>query len=235
MFKSFIFWIFDNGLSVIAGAIFVACAFLAYDIHTATDNFAHVYRDYAVVAGSSDTAAYVPSAENNPIRSEMNTVLANILQGKLTPAERLALAKRGLELLAISVKQIDAINARLDATNAAAERMNASSDFVSNLFSKGLPQKIVALAHDRSNAISDIRAYSYRADFDTQRIFQHIVETKGVLSDTYVAELNNNIPAEEEAFNLRTNRYTDLQDIGSEIQRDFADFSKRFSTQTPGE
>ena len=164
----------------------------------------------------------------NSIRKELNNLLIQVLGKEMPNAERLALAKRGLELLVGSDAQVAAMTPKKDDTDTAIVRMEVSAGFISNMFSKGLPKKIVALAKDRSAAISDIRAYSYRADFETRKIFQHVVDEKGALPSSYVNELNNLVPAKEEEFNQRTNRYSDLQVLADEIDQTFADFAKRF-------
>ncbi len=226
---TFFSWIKGYRLSLITVGVFAVLALAGFHIRDSTDRFARAYREYAVVANLADTSAFIPGAVNNPVRIQVNTILTQVLADKMIDARRLELSKQGLDILTYSQKQIDAINAKLDASDAAVAEMNASADFVSDMFSKGLPDKIVGLARERHDAISDIRAYSYRADAATQKIFEHLIMSKGVLSNAYVTELNNEIPAEEGNFNKRTNRYNDLQDIGNEIQQDFTEFSKRFS------
>jgi hypothetical protein len=228
-------WTYRNRVSVIAVAVFAVCALLAYHIHTSADNFARAYRDYAVLANTSDLGAIVPGAANNPVRVQINDVLTQVLANKMTDRERLALSEEGVNLLTYSENQIDAISPKLDATDASAKNMAASTDFITSVFAKGLPEKIIALTKARSGAISDIRAYSYRADFDTKKIFEHIVSEKGALPYSYVQELNSDIPAEEEQFNSRQNRYNDLQNTVSEIKDDFSEFASRFSIKNAGE
>jgi|GEM_PF-1617368 len=235
MLDSFLSWFARNRLSIAVVVVFAALALLAYHIHISTDRFAQKYRDYAVLANVSDIGADVPGAQNNPVRMQINDALTQVLANKMTDAQRLALAQHGLELLTFSNKQIDAISPKLDAADASAKEMAASVDFVTSTFAKGLPQKIINEAKERSAAIKDIRAYSYRANADTIRIFEHIVDDKGALPNSYIAELNSSIPAEEQNFNDRQNRYYDLQNIGDEIKLDFADFAKRFSIKNTGE
>lgn len=223
-------WIYENLPSLLAVGIFSLLAFLSYDIHTSSQSFERAYREYAVLAAESDASAYLPGAGNNPIRIELNSALIQILgNSEITSAKRLELSRRGLELTQGLERQVDAITPTLEAADEAAEHMNATSDFVSNIFAKGIPRHIVELAQERHNAISDIRAYSYRADSETRKILERIVKENGVLKDSYVQELNNLIPAQEEEFNMRTNRYSDLQNTGEQIQQSFLDFIRRFS------
>jgi len=235
MLDAVVSWFERNRLSIVVVGIFAALALFAYHIHVSTDKFAQAYRDYAVAANISDLGALVPGAANNPVRMQINDILTQVLANKMSDAQRLALSKQGLNLLTYSKNQIDAMTPKSDASDAAEKKMEDSTDFITSTFSNGLPQKIITLAKERHAAISDIRAYSYRADADTQRIFEHIVNDNGALPDSYIQELNNDEPAEEAQFSDRQNRYYDLQNISGEIQQGFADFSKRFSIKNSGE
>jgi hypothetical protein len=221
--------ILANSLPIGVVVFFLCAAILGYHIHVSTERFDHAYRNYAVAAGAADAAAYLPAAGNNPVRQDLNNVLIQALgNSKLSDQERLEHARDGLELVGQLDKQVDAITHGLEAADIAAQEMNASSDILSNIFAKGLPQKIVGLAHRRHDAISDIRAYSYRADSQARQIFERIAQENGVLSQNYIRELNNLVPAQEEEFNQRTNRYSDLQAIGLEIDTAFGEFVRRF-------
>jgi hypothetical protein len=235
MLDGFITFVRENLLSIVAVVIFGALALLAYHIHVSTDRFAQTYRDYAVVANVSDIGAIVPGAANNPVRMQINDLLTQALADKMTDARRLDIAKQALALMPYSQKQIDAINPKVADTHAAAQKMSESVDFISSTFSKGLPDKILSLAKKREAAINDIATYSNRADFDTLRIFQHIVSINGALPSSYIQELNNEASDEDQNFSNRQNRYYDLQNIGDEIKQDFADFAKRFSIKNTGE
>jgi len=92
-------------------------------------------------------------------------------------------------------------------------------DLLKASFSGQTAREIVALAKRRSSMISDIRAYSYRADFEVGQIFDHITGDKGQLTDAYVTELNTDIPEMESKFDKRTNLYTDLQALASDMQK----------------
>src|SRR5690349_20077640 len=134
MLDSFLSWFSRNSLSIAVVVVFAALALLAYHIHISTDRFAQKYRDYAVLANVSDIGADVPGAQNNPVRMQINDTLTQVLADKMTDAERLALARHGLELLTFSNKQIDAISPKLDAADASAKEMAASVDFVTSTF-----------------------------------------------------------------------------------------------------
>jgi hypothetical protein len=235
MFESLKKDIRDEKISVTAIAIFVVLVLLAWHIRVSTDRFAQAYRNYAVVANISDIGALVPGAANNPVRLQINDALNRALADKMGDQQRLDLAKKGLNLMQYSKGQIDAITPKLDATDASEKDMASSVDFVTSIFANGLPQKIIALSKERAGAISDIRAYSYRADFETQKIFEHIIGDNGALPSSYVEELNSEIPAAEQDFNSRQNRYYDLQNISDEIDQNFAEFAKRFSIKNTGE
>jgi hypothetical protein len=207
----------------------IACV-LAFDIRHSTEAFEKNYREYAIAGATADAAAYAPGAGNNPARVELNNALIQILGNtKISTAERLSRAKRGLEVVQILDHEADAITERLQETEQTLVSMEDSADLISNFFSKGLPGKIISLAHARREAINDVRAYTYRANSETRKILEHIVQENGTLSSAYVQELNNLIPQTEEAFNQRTNRYADLQRITSDMDQLFLEFVQRFS------
>lgn len=211
-------------LSLVTVCIFGILALVASYIVRADARFSHTYLEYAAAADDADTAVYVPTATNNPVRQEMNAMLNDVLGNALQPETRLARAKRGMELLQLSEQQIDEIAPKHDAALDAIAVMERSVSPADAIFQRGNPQKIIVFAKERAQAVSDIRALSYRADFETGKIFQHIIDSKGQLSDVYVRELNSTIPDLEEQFNKRQNRYNDLQQMLNEIQAAYADF-----------
>jgi hypothetical protein len=210
--------------SIVVVFIVVCMALIAQHVVRSDAAFSHAYLEYAAAADDADTASYVPTATNNPVRVELNMALTTALGNSLPAAKRLAQAERGLELLKASKVQIDDIGVKNDAVASAIKKMEESLAPGDAIFQRGDPQKIIAFAKERAAATNDIRALSYKADFETTKIFQHLVSTKGELTDSYVRELNSTIPAEEEDFNKRQNRYSDLQTLLGEIQAAYADF-----------
>lgn len=217
--------IVENRLAVVVVVIMCVMGALAHHVAKANATFSHAYLVYAAAADDADMAVYVPTANNNPVRAELNTILIQILGNKMPDAERLAKARQGLELLRVSQTQIDQITPKLDAARTAIEGMEKSLSPVDAIFQRGDPQKIIASAKDRAEATSDIRALSYRANLEMQKIFQHFVDAKGTLANSYVNQLNNDLPAIEDEFNRRQNRYRDLQTDFDEIRMAYKDFT----------
>jgi hypothetical protein len=212
-----------------APALVVVCtvgmaSVLAAHVARSDAAFSHAYLDYAAVADDADTATYVPTATNNPLREEINAALVQVLGNTTSSGDRLKAAEHGLALLQDSEQEIDAISPKSDDVDSTISEMEKSLSPGDAAFQRGDPQKIIAFAKERQAAISDIRALSYRADFETGKIFQHVVDSKGVLTSGYVSELNNDIPAAEDEFNKRQNRYNDLADLLSSIQQSYDDF-----------
>ena len=177
--------------------------------------FFQEYAIYAPLAETQDTAAYTPGSPTNPLRIQMNQVLTQVLLRQTTAADRLALATHGLELIKDSEKQIDAITAVGDKVDTEIAKMQVQA--LSSLASSDQARQIIALAKTRASIISDIRAYSYRTDFDINTIFTRVVADHGVLTDQYVIDLNNQIPAVEASFNKRSDLYTELQSTSDNI------------------
>lgn len=216
--------ILENRLAIIVVLLMCVLGVIGHHVATANTAFNHAYLVYAAAADDADMAAYVPTATNNPVRQELNMILVQVLGNKMTDAERLAKVQRGLELLKASGQQVDGISPKLDAVEVALEGMEKSLSPADAIFQTGNPQKIIALAKHRAAATSDIRALSYRANFQMQKIFEHVVGASGALTNSYVAQLNNELPAEEEGFNQRQNRYRDLQTDFDQIQDAYKDF-----------
>lgn len=214
----------SNAPAIVVVLLMCALGMVARHIVQANAAFSHAYLVYAALADDADTAAYVPTAMNNPSRQELNALLNAVLGNVTPPAERLQKSQRGLFLLENSATQLDAIGPKVDAVDTAIEAMEKSLSPGDAIFQRGDPQKIIALAKVRNAATKDIRALSYRADFETGKIFRHFVETRGALSDEYMIQLNSEIPTEEAQFNKRQNRYNDLQTSLNGIQEAYADF-----------
>lgn len=202
-----------------------ALALLAHHVSVADAAFSKAFLQYAAAADDLDTAAYTPTALNNPLRLELNVTLVQVLQNKITDTERLQKARRGLELLGGTKAQIDAMTPVIQTVDTAIAKMESSLTPGDALFQRGDPQKIIALAKEREAATKDIQALSYRANFESTQIFQHLIESQGKLTSSFVQDLNNEVPATQDDFDRRQNRYNDLSDYFSQIQRAYDDFS----------
>jgi hypothetical protein len=216
--------ILENRLALVVVILMCALGALAYHVVRADTEFSHAYLIYAAAADEADTAAYLPTATNNPARLDLNRTLIEVLQNKLTDPERLAKARHGLELVRELKNEIDAITPTIEATETAMMAMGRSVNPIDAPFQRGEPQKIVGLASERLAALKDIQALSYRTNFETQKIFQHLVESKGRLSNAFITDLNNQVPATQEEFDRRQARYAELSRLYDQIQHIYADF-----------
>lgn len=189
----------------------------------ASAHAASEYSSYRELMKRHENAAYIPGADENPIRQELNTTLARILTDKMSDAERIALAKKGNLLLKESEKQIDAMGADNDAVNASIARIESGAQ-ISFGFSTGGNNmtEVVTLAKKEMDVIADIRGLSYKANFETKKIFDRIITDKGKLTAAHMTALNDQIPEVEKQFNARTNLYTELQDTSALLDQKFS-------------
>lgn len=193
-------------------------------------NQSEQYASYLTVAKVYEQTAYVPGSSENPVRQELNKILSQVLAKKMTDAERLALAHKGKTLLKESEQQINAIGEASIADDAAIEKMEHAAH-VSYGFSTGGNRmtEIISLARKRSAIIADIRGLSYRANYETQKIFDRIIADKGALTKAHILALNDQIPEVEKQYNERSNLYVELQDTSSLIEQKFVDMGGIFS------
>ncbi len=182
--------------------------------------FAKDYAAYANIAAQGDNAAYIPGAENNPVRVAIEQALTQILQGQVTDAARLTLSTEGLSLLQQSEAQIGDISSTSAQVDVAIAKMQV--DVLNGFAPSAQVAQIIALAKDRESTISDIRAYSYKSDFETEQIFNTIITDKGVLTQAYIVQLNDEIPQVESEFDARSALYTQLQNTAQQIADDYA-------------
>jgi hypothetical protein len=191
--------------------------------YVSTKNFVASYVPYATEALEQEAAAYVPAASNNQYRQELNKTLAEVLTKKLSERDRVRTARRGLELLAEVQRELDRIQDRGGSIDQAIVSMEQRVNPLTDFSSGGDMRRIVALAKQRGDIISDIRALTSRANFETARIFNHIIQDEGVLSDEYVLTLNADIPAIEERFNKRSGLYNELEVVSDDILQTYLD------------
>lgn len=190
--------------------LFVLC-FFAYRFYFAWQ-FTKTYDTYAALSGIHVQAAFLPATNDNPLRQELNRMLADVLAAQLPEKDRLARAERGLLLLNELEKQIDTIGDSGEAVAKALGEMEGRA-------SGSERQEIVQLALERLRVIGDIRGLSYRASYHTAEIFNRVIQDGGTLTAEHVTELNNQIPLVEEQFDRRTGLYDELVSIGSRIDR----------------
>ena len=192
---------------------------------TAKDEFARSYTRYQIAAAVQQNAAFTPGADANPLRATLNQTLARILTKETKPSERLALANQGLALIGQLNTEIDAIGGAAPSVTSSIATMQAAAQSPGNVLHRPAMLYMVSLAQKQMSTIEDIRGLSYRANFEITQICDRITADKGVLTDQYVTELNNDLPAMEKQFNDRENSYADLQSNMYDIQQSYAGFS----------
>ena len=200
---------------IVLGAFLIGGAYFYISRNVA---FEDDYAAYTALAEEHTQAAYLPAANNNPLRQELNQTLGQVLAGEMSNSERLALAERGLELLDELEQQIDAIGERGIAVDEAITALEEDG----GLLALGGTAELLTLARERSAIIADIRGLSYRANFHTAEIFNRVVDDGGALTAAHVGILNDQVPKVEEQFNKRSNLYDELQTTSQKIDTAFA-------------
>lgn len=209
-----------RALLVLCIALLGFCIFLYLGMY-AHARFDDAYAVYAVESKKHNENAFLPGASGNPLRRELNKVLAEVLGKQMTAPERLALSNRGLLLLQGIERQIGAINDSSAAVQEALSDMDRQAQSFSNGYARGPMLEIVTLAKDELRFIEDIRGLSYRTNFHTAEIFNRVVADHGELTDAHIQELNDQLPKVEEQFNLRANLYTELERTSYKIEQIF--------------
>lgn len=203
-------------IGVVVLIAFAAIGFVLLS-RKASSQFATEFTAYEKLAAVQETAAYTPAAEDNPVRQQLNVSLSETLQPSISATDRLKDARQGLSLLSQLEKQVDAIGDSSDPANAALAKMQV--EMLNDLSVSDSAKSLLSLAKQRSDIIEDIRGLSYRSDFETQKIFDRIVDDKGVLTPAYIAELNNDIPSVEADFDHRSQLYTQLTQLSTQVDQ----------------
>jgi hypothetical protein len=203
-----------RALSVIIVCALIVGAFM-FVTQQSGKAFDAEYAVYDTLAAQADNAAYIPGAQTNPVRVALDQDLTEVLDQTIDAQKRLAFADQGLIDLKDSESQIDDISSTTDEVDAQIAKMQVNT--LDNAAPDDRARSIIALAKQRSSIIADIRAYSYRTDFEISQIFNTIIADKGVLTNAYVISLNNEIPAVETEFDQRSNLYLELQNTAQQI------------------
>lgn len=199
-----------------------AVALVAYLFLRSSAELSNVYADYNRSGKSYSDAAFLVGSNNNPLRIELNQVLAEVLGKTMTPAERLERVRRGRELLGESQKQIDAIGDNGEVSSSSIELLDSTSRGIANLYARPNAAKVVELSKARGAMIADIRGLSYKTNYYISQIFDRIDNDGGELTQEHIRELNARIPELEAEFDRRSNLYTDLESINYKIQNEVA-------------
>ncbi len=197
-------------VTVLAVALFL-CVFLGYKSYFSWQ-FKKSYEIYATLSGLHVNVALLPAVGDNPIRQELNRMLADVLATQLSENDRLVRAERGLFLLSALEKQIDAIGDSGEAVSKALGELESRATGSER-------QEVVDLALERVRIIGDIRGLSYRASYHTAEIFNRVIQDGGALTPEHVKELNDQIPLVEEQFDRRSGLYNQLESIGRRIDQ----------------
>src|SRR5262249_45629567 len=150
---------------------------------TSFNRFESSYAIYLEAAGAQENNAYTPGAGNNPLRQSLNAALTTVLTQGITPDQRLATAQQGLDFVAQLNLEVDSIGSSAPTVASAIALFEATANDPGNIMRRGAILKLATAARDQMTTIDTIRGLSYRADFETQQIFQRIIADKGVLSD----------------------------------------------------
>jgi len=208
-----------RALSIVIVCGMVVGAFI-YMTHRSESAFDVEYAAYTDLASQADNAAYIPGAETNPVRVALDQDLTEVLDQSNSVARRLAFADQGLVDLKDSEAQIDTISSTTDKVDVQVAKMQVNT--LDNAAPNDKARSIIVLAKKRSSIISDIRAYSYRTDFEISQIFNTIIADKGALTSSYIISLNNEIPAVGAEFDQRSNLYRELQNTAQQIADTYA-------------
>ena len=214
------FWnLFGHLRGLIVPFLFVAVvvAALAYVCIRSSAELSKGYADYRLSGKSYSDAAFLVGSNRNPLRVELNGVLADVLGRPMSRDERLALVRRGRTLLEQSGKQIDAIGDAGDVSSTTALKLDSVSKDLTNLYMRPEASRVIALSRERGAMIADIRGMSYKTNYYVSRIFDRIEQDGGELTQEHIKELNSRLPELEAEFDRRSNLYTDLEGINYKI------------------
>jgi hypothetical protein len=176
--------------------------------------FVQKYRVYNELAAAHVNAAYIPAAGENPLRQELDSSLAHVLvDTALNNAERRTLAQHGIELANQIELEIDDIGTK----GADVDRAILDLEAENTLAATGAIGEVIELAKRRAAIINDIRGLSYRANYETTKIFQRVIDDDGTLTEEHVLALNRAVPEVEEQFDKRAGLYQELQEISDKI------------------
>ncbi len=180
--------------------------------------FARAYDAYRDVARTHAEAALIPALPQNPLRQDLNRALSESLAELASPESRREAANEGLTLLILAEGAIDAIGEVGKDVTRESERMAYWAESPLNWPARGVFRDVVNLAGERAEHIADIRGLTYRANFHTKEIFEQIIEDNGEVTAAHASQLERLIPSVEEQFDLRSNKYAELQKLGTDLE-----------------
>jgi hypothetical protein len=209
------------GLAVIAGAIFLWHLYFGV---ANTQDFIRAYQTYAVVSQEYKVSAYTPGAEKNTVRQELNTILAQVLDEKISSKNRLSFAESGLIPLAEIRGEIDAIKEKGKVTDRAILLLREKAGDLGGLRVSNKAAEVITIAEERTDIIREIETVSYRMNDTISDIFKGIIQDKGELTQKRIRSLNEKIPAAEKDFERLSEQYRALEKISQKIDAAFVEF-----------
>lgn len=201
--------------------VLVIVATVLWYIYTGSQaNFKDNYAEFETTTKAYTDAAFLVGSSKNPLRIELNQVLAEMLAKKMTPTERLELVRRGHELLRQSQDQIDAIGDTGDVASTTVAELYKTSRSIAHLYSRSNTNKVIELSNERAAMIADIRGLSYKTNYYVSEIFKRIESDDGILTQNHIKDLNARLPELEAEFDKRSNLYASLENINYRIEQE---------------
>jgi len=189
-----------------------------------TKQFNFAYHNYEKLSKEQENATYMPGADSNSIRQDLDRILSAVLTQNMENNERLKMAKEGMKLIKKLEAQIDLIGIKGEQLSGAVSKMEEAGSNLSDKEQKDYAEAIVQTAKEKLSISSDIRGLSYRANYHVVEIFKRIISDKGELTSSHIKFLNDKIPEVEEQFNKRSGLYDELGDLNNKLNAEYNDF-----------
>jgi hypothetical protein len=195
----------------------LGCSYALYSVYISYREVSSAYAAFLRAEERHLTSAVIPSIDQNPIRQELNQVLAEALSEGMAADARLLRAERGTQLLGDTERQIDMTMQTRDELILAIDTLRARTGLLGAILSSYDIPKVTALAEQQMVLVDDIRGLSYRANFHTGQIFERLIADRGILTPQHVISLNELIPKVEEQFDKRSNLYMELESLHDQV------------------
>lgn len=204
-------------LKIILGVLMIVVVWGVYDTYISYREVQGAYSAFLLAEERHVTSAVIPSIDQNPIRQELNRLLAESLSEGISNTERLTRAERGVLLLKDAERQIDMTMSTRDSLIAAIAHVREYDTIFTGFLHSHDIARVTDLAEQQMVLVDDIRGLSYRANFHTNQIFSQLIQDQGKLTATHVIALNDLIPKVEEQFDQRSNLYSELESLHNDI------------------
>ncbi len=201
---------------IVSAVILLCVAGFAY-INFSASRFEKSFGAYDAAERAYEESAFKPGAEENPVRQQVNQLLAQVLQVEMSQGERIEMARQGIAHLDDIEDQIDDVKEKGDVVAPLLASVEKGARSPGNAAKRSDLLEIVKLGKRQAEIIADIRGLSYRADYYTTEIFERVIDDQGLITDDHKTYLNGQIPQLEEQFNKRSNLYRELADNRSKL------------------